>query len=231
MKTLLPFLFLTTCLVPALAQTPGVTGGAGFFRMGYASLNRAGQTLDQFSRTGQYGLSNDFTCIGGEGYARFNNYIFGGGGFGMRSRSLGSPTYHAEPFGGGGYLYLGRIVVDSPRFWLYPTGGLGLTVLGLTQYQQVGGAIQKSSVALSTVSLQLGVGADWMPLGIDEGGSYGGLLLGLRAGYQISPSSSGWQSIGDVPSDRPRYATNGFFMSMTIGIGGFRRDLPTTIKY
>ncbi|MBO0935422.1 hypothetical protein J2I47_02565 [Fibrella sp. HMF5335] len=231
MKMLLPFLFLTTCLSPTLAQTGRVTGGAGFFRMGYASLHRVGQTLDQFSSTGQYGLSNDFICIGGEGYARLNKYILGGGGFGMMAHGMGSPTYHAEPFGGGGYLYAGRLVVDTHRFWLYPTAGAGLTVIGLTQRQQIGTSTQESSVTLPNVALQVGVGADWMPVAFGEGDGYGGLLLGMRAGYQISPSSSGWQSTGDVPSDRPRYATNGFFVTMTIGVGGFRYAQPKRVIY
>lgn len=76
--------------------------------------------------------------VGGEGYARLNKYIVGGGGYGMARRSVNSPTYRAEPFSGGGYLYAGRIIVDSRRFWVYPTVGAGFAVVGLNQSQLQG---------------------------------------------------------------------------------------------
>jgi hypothetical protein len=99
--------------------------------------------------------------------------------------------------------------------------------VGLSQSQQQGQVVQESSVMLSNVNLQLGVGADWLVAAFGEGNGYGGLLLGIRAGYQLSPLSGGWQTTGEVTApDRPRYATNGYFITMTIGMGGFR-SVPT----
>lgn len=212
------------------AQAPRLAGGAGFFRFGYANLNRVGQTLDQF--TPASGIGNDFVYVGGEGYARLNKYIFGGGGYGAARRSVSRPTYHAEPFSGGGYLYGGWIIIDTRRFWVYPTVGVGVALVGLTQTQQLGQTIKESSVMLPNINAQFGIGADWLVAALGEGEGYGGLLMGIRAGYQLSPSSSGWRSTGELSvPDRPRYATNGYFVTMTLGVGGFFRQYPRSIVH
>ncbi|MBC3787989.1 hypothetical protein [Spirosoma utsteinense] len=220
-------LVLAGYLSSTLAQSPRLSGGAGFFRLGYARLHQVGQTLDQFTPPQLSGIGNDFVYVGGEGYARLDRFILGGGGYGMARRSLSGPGYHAEPFGGGGHLFLGRILVNSRRLWLYPTVGAGVAVVGITQSQQQGQTTRESSVLLPSLNVQFGVGADWLVAAFTEDDSYGGLLLGMRAGYQLSPSSSGWRSTGElVPPDRPRYATNGYFVTLTIGAGGFRRLPP-----
>ncbi|MBC8155416.1 MAG: hypothetical protein H7Z72_21215 [Bacteroidetes bacterium] len=224
------FILLLTGFSPAIFAQPRLAGGAGFFRFGYASLNRVGQTLDRF--TPASGIGNDFVYMGGEGYARLNKYILGGGGYGMARRSISSPAYHAEPFSGGGYLYAGRIIVDTRRFWVYPTLGVGFALVGLTQSQQQGQTIKESSVMLPNVNAQLGIGADWLVAAFGEGDGYGGLLMGIRAGYQLSPSSSGWRSTGELSApDRPHYATNGYFVTLTVGVGGFFYRLPKQIVH
>ncbi|MPR31869.1 hypothetical protein [Salmonirosea aquatica] len=56
------------------------------------------------------------------------------------------------------------------------------------------------------------------------GENYGGLLLGIRTGYQLSPMSSAWRTSGEVTvTDHPRYATNGFYFTLTLGAGGFHK--------
>lgn len=208
----------------ALAQSTSCYGGAGFFRAGYGSLHQFSQVLETFASSGQLPIGNDFVYLGGEGYARLNHYVLGGGGYAMARRSLAGSGFYAEPFSGGGYFYLGRIVLSSRRFWLYPTAGVGVAVVGLSQRQQQGTTTLESSVMLPNVNAQLGVGADWLCAAFGDQESYGGLLVGLRAGYQISPYSSGWQRTGDLLlPDYPRYATRGFFVTLAIGIGAFRK--------
>lgn len=127
----------------------------------------------------------------------------------------------------GGYPYGDRIVIDQPRFWCYPTLGVGMSIVGLSQRRYVGPVTQESSVMLPSMNLQVGLGADWLLMPFHDGGTTGGLLLGLRIGYQLSPTMSGWQQTGDgMGSDRPRYATNGYFLTLAIGIGGFSRQRP-----
>ncbi|QIP15132.1 hypothetical protein G8759_22160 [Spirosoma aureum] len=215
------FLFIT--YTSALAQNTSLYGGAGFFRLGYGNLHQIGQTLAQFTPTQPASSRNDFVYMGGEGYARLDKYILGGGGYGMAQRSISTPGFYASPFSGGGYLYLGRIVVNTRRFWLYPMAGAGMTVVGMTQRELLSSGLQESSVMLPTVNAQFGLGADWLLAAFGEGDTFGGALLGLRAGYQISPYSSGWQTTGDrIIADRPSYSTRGFFVTMTIGVGAFR---------
>ncbi|WP_020601189.1 hypothetical protein [Spirosoma panaciterrae] len=230
MKRIFLFLLLVLALVlllesaTALGQSVKQYGGAGFFRIGYANLHQIGRTLTQLNPSLPTPSTNDFVYIGGEGYARLDKIILGAGGYGMARRSFGSSTYYAEPFCGGGYLYIGRVVVDTHRFWLYPLAGVGGTVVGMTQSQQQGTSTSESSAILPNINAQLGLGADWLMATFGEDNTYGGVLLGLRAGYQMSPYSTGWKTTGDLlGTDRPRYATNGFFVTLTVGVGAFRR--------
>lgn len=149
-------ILLLTGFSPGIFAQPRLAGGAGFFRFGYANLNRVGQTLDQF--TPASGIGNDFVYMGGEGYARLNKYILGGGGYGMARQSISSPTYRAEPFSGGGYLYAGRIIIDCRRFWVYPTVGVGFALVGLIRSQSQGQTVRESSVMLPNVNAHLASG-------------------------------------------------------------------------
>lgn len=224
MKRLLLTLLWAGYSLLSQAQSPELYGGAGFFRLGYANLHRIGQTLDQFTTVSHVPIGNDFVYVGGEGYARLNKYVLGGGGYGMARHNSATATYRAEPFSGGGYLYIGRVVVDSRRFWLYPTIGAGMAMIGLTQREQQGQLIQESTVMLPSLNAQLGIGADWLMAAWGDQQRYGGLLMGIRAGYQFGPASSGWRSTDEVLlSDRPRYAVSGFFVTLTVGVGAFRR--------
>lgn len=203
-------------------------GGAGFFRAGYAQFHQVSRALESFTPTTMTPLGNDFLCIGGEGYGRLNKYIIGGTGYGMVRRSVVRNSIHARPFSGGGFLHVGRIVVDQPRFWLYPSVGLGFSMIGLTQYEQdpSGQRLHESSVFLPNVNVHVGIGADWLavPIGGDYGKQSGGILLGVRVGYQLSPLTANWR--GDEPAqgrEEPRYATNGYYVTLTLGAGGFIR--------
>lgn len=224
--------YLLACTSPLLAQHPGLHGGAGFFQVGYGRLFHFSRTLSAFAPATSGLAGNDFISLGGGGYARLNKAIVGGGGYALIRQGAQQTGYRAEPFGGGGYLYAGRILVDTRRFWAYPMAGAGVSVVGLTQYQQQGQTVRESSVLMPGLSLRLGVGADWLVVAAGDETSHGGLMLGLRAGFQFSPASSGWRSSGDVlATDRPTYATNGFFVTLAIGAGGFRLPLPNPIVH
>lgn len=83
---------------------------------------------------------------------------------------------------------------------------------------------------LPLFNAQLGIGADWLVAALSEGEGYGGVLIGIRAGYQFSPSSSGWRSSGEMSvTAPPRYATNGYFVTLTIGVGGFFYQQPKPV--
>ena len=102
-----------------------------------------------------------------------------------------------------------------------------MSIGGLSQRRYVGPVTQESSVMLPSMNLPVGLGADWLRVPFHDGETTGGLLLGLRAGYQLSPTMSDWQQTGNwMGYDRPRYATNGYFLTLAIGIGGFSRQRP-----
>lgn len=220
--------FFLTCVLPGYGQKTSLYGGAGFFRIGYANLHQSGRALAAVSSTRLAPLGNDFLCVGGEGYARLNKYVVGGGGYGMARRTMAQNGLRAEPFSGGGLIQAGRIVLDKPRFWLYPSLGAGFSVIGLTQYEQspTGERLNESTVMLPNFNLHLGIRADWLAFRIDSDDRKrnGGLLLGFRAGYQFSPIATNWSGDTETLSATlPRYATNGYFITVVIGAGGFAR--------
>jgi hypothetical protein len=203
-------------------------GGAGFFRIGYANLHQVSKAFSAFTPPSLPSSGNDFVCVGGEGYARLNKYLVGGAGYGMTRRSVSQNSLHADPFSAGGLLQVSRIIVDHRRFWVYPSVGAGFSVIGLTQYElsPTGERQHESTVMLPNVNFHVGIGADWLAVSVDDDdrNGYGGLLLGIRIGYQVSPLLSNWRSDEQTTvQSGPRYATNGYFVTMTIGAGGFIR--------
>ncbi|MPR31870.1 hypothetical protein [Salmonirosea aquatica] len=160
MKLLSLFILLTVGCTTAMAQESATYGGAGFFRLGHASLHRFSQVADHFSPAQQPALSNNFVYLGGEGYARINRNIIGGGGYAMVNHGIDSHSYRAEPFSGGGYLHYGRILLEHRRFWIYPSIGAGVAMVSLTQSQSQGQAGEEYTVMLPGFNAQVGLGAD-----------------------------------------------------------------------
>ena len=132
---------------------------------------------------------------------------------------------------GEGYTYFGHakvgwIVNQGARYWIYPTVGFGTAALAMTTYTKTGSdakAENRQNKYLYRPSFDIGLNADYL---LSKSRStdrrFGGLLLGLRAGYHISQESSSWRNdANDRLPSLPTYGNKGYYVTLAIGGGGF----------
>lgn len=209
---------------PAFAQI--TVGGAGFFRTGYVNLQGAGATAGQFAPAGFPTMSDDFALAGGEAYYRHNRIIGGLGVMAMQSRTTRSGDVSVERMASTGTIKLGWIIQEGKNWYVYPAIGPGLSTLSLTRHQPDQTITIRHLFSYATdVSLNADLKLNnWN----SDPEDFGGLMLGLRVGYLVSPSSAQWSSntdLGPVAS-LPTYATKGFYVAVSLGGGHFRVRKP-----
>jgi hypothetical protein len=76
---------------------------------------------------------------------------------------------------------------------------------------------------LITPSLDISINEDFLIGKVDPHEKrYGGIILGLRAGYRTSFSSNAWMDGNWNKLDNmPSYTNNSFYLSISVGSGGF----------
>lgn len=226
MKTY-PFLILiASALWVSAAEAQRIKGGAGFFKFGIANTSGSGRVLDQISPAGISGFSDQFYLLGGEGYYRTGNLMLALDGNAGIQNLRSSGNEYAE-----GYTYLGHakfgwVVNQGARYWIYPTVGLGSSGLAMTTYTKANQDRQdRQNRFLSRPSFDVGLNADYLlsrSRTTDQ--RFGGLLLGLRAGYHLSSRGSDWRNDErDRLPNLPTYTNKGYYIVLTVGGGGFVR--------
>ncbi|GAA4417425.1 hypothetical protein GCM10023187_49810 [Nibrella viscosa] len=216
-------------LAPVLAQL--TVGGAGFFRTGYINLRNAGVTAGRFATTGFPAMGDGFALAGGEGYYRYNRVIVGLGVMAMQSRTTRLGDVAIERTASAGTAKLGWIIHEGKRWFMYPAVGPGLSTLSLTRHEPGQYITIRHLFSYATdVSLNADLKLrNWS--GNRE--RFSGLMLGLRAGYLVSPGSAQWKSNTDLGqmASLPTYATNGFYIAVTVGGGRFGVRRPRQARF
>lgn len=207
-------------------QAQRIKGGAGFIKVGGAVTSGAGTVLDQIAPAGVSNFTDQFYLLGGEGYYRTGNLILGLDGSVGAQTARSSGNSYGEGYTFYGHAKVGLVVNQGARYWIYPTVGLGSSTLGMTTYTKSGGETQdRLNRMIFRPSLDVGLNADWLlakSRTTDQ--RFGGLLLGLRAGYHVSSAGNDWRTDGNnsLPN-LPTYTNKGYYLMLTIGGGGFAR--------
>lgn len=223
-KSIILCLFTLIFTVSLSAQS--IKGGAGFLKLGYANMSKAGSTLDKIAPEGIKGFTNDFVTIGAEGYYRHNCFIFALDCNMGAQKAIKPVNSGAEAFYGAGLLKIGMVVSQEDNYWIYPSIGAGSSFLVMTTYDKVGSKTENiSNKALFNPTFDFGLNADFLLNKTPESGKFGSWILGVRTGYRASFENSNWRDTdGNKINGLPAYANNGFYVSLTIGGGGFVRN-------
>lgn len=224
MKKSLIYLFIVAMSVTiANAQK----GGAAFFKTGYLYAPGSSKVFQEIDphRTGSF--TNNYLIIGIEAYYRTGKTIVSWDGYSAQQAdySVGATTY-AEPFISATYVRFGRIVKENKHSWLYPSVGLGIAATILETHDNVNkNSSNTINQTLLTPSLDIGINKDILIGHVSRGVKrYGGLILGLKAGYRTSVRSSRWRDDDwHVLYNMPSYSNNCFYFSVSIGAGSFKR--------
>lgn len=217
-------------------QQPGAGRTYAWFVSIGAQVHEWGDVATAFNGAGMNDPARSSLAIGGGAYGVRGRFLLGGEGHGFAGQSTASSGgREARMAGGAGFFTVGYLLVNRPMVRAYPLLGIGGTSvsvkldgtggtgLGPNQNNPAFGQVladpgRRSTLMAAGFSLELGGGVDLMPLTRHRAdGSTYGLLLGVRAGYQVTPVRSDWR-LYDMPViGGPDAIANGFFVRFSIG--------------
>lgn len=203
-------------------------GGAGGFWVGYGTFDI--EDLQVFVPTDFPTLSNNFLLFGGGGYGNYNNFLLGGSGQGLIGKEESTDSLSASVNAGMGFLNLGYMVVHNEDFRLFPMVGIGFG--GVTMHLAENGVLTPETIVakpgnetqISQGGLMLDFSASVELMLFKEqqrDGSWGGMMLGLTAGYLLSPQSNDWSYTGGEINGGPDFGLSGFYARLSIGGYGY----------
>jgi len=208
-------------------------GGMGYSMFGSTFLN-VSDLNTKLENSGYSTFSDNFFSAGGGGHAIINNkWIVGGEGHTLLSDSETSGNYSNSLIASYGFFDLGYIVFSIGDLRIYPIIGLGagemkfkisrkLTSLSFDDILDT--PERNSEISKSGFLLNLSLGTDYLINFSKNENERGGMLLGVRAGYCLSPSKGHWE-MGDVEiSGAPDLGFSGPYIRFMIGGGGFSKE-------
>jgi hypothetical protein len=203
-------------------------GGAGFFKTGYLFAPGSSAVVNKIISDASASITNNnYMIIGIEGYYRTGKSIISCDGYTAQQAIYSLENNSSkEPFISSAQIKLGRIVKENKQYWLYPTMGIGATAFTLYSFREVNkSTVNDMTVTLLTPSADIGINADILIEKVDGNKKrFGGSMLAIRAGYRTSARSNNWTySHSNQLLNLPYYSNNCFYLSVSIGAGGFVR--------
>lgn len=205
--------------------------------MGYSMFGRSAIAINDLNAKleskGYSRISDNFFSVGGGGHSIINNrLIIGGEGHSLLGEEATSGNYNSSLYIVYGFFDLGYVVYSIKDLRVYPLLGLGgggmnlkiaekLTSLSLDDV--LDNPKRRAELSTGGFLINLALGIDYLlTLSKDEKGR-GGLLLGLRAGYTLSPFKSGWVMDDIEISGAPEIGITGPYIRLMIGGGGISK--------
>ena len=204
-------------------------GGAGGINFGGFHVDPSG--FNQFLPEGYPGFTGDFLSIGGDGYFMYENIIIGGSGQGLHGDEIRFNQQKANIEGGRGFFQIGYDFLHKDKFKLYPLiglGGGGMTMTFSTLGNQsktdivdgnTNGNYLQTDISWRSFMFDLGVGFDFFP----ETDGNSSPRLGIRAGYQFTPTHANFRYAGGPVTGATSYSLNGYYIRIIMGGGGFSK--------
>ena len=202
--------------------------GMGDFMVGMNMLD-LGDLNNSLAAQGYTEMDESFFAIGGGGYGIFKNIIIGGEGTGIMTKSESSGALKTSLAGGYGLFNLGYAVVSSHNFKLYPLigfgyGGMQLKIKDTSSIPAFDELLENprtmSELNTDGFLFNVALGADFLQImGRDEDGE-GGIVIGARVGYMISPFMNDWKLDDADIGGGPDTGLTGFYFRLIFGGGG-----------
>lgn len=205
-------------------------GGMGYSMFGSATIGISDLNA-KLEEKGYSTMSDNFFSVGGGGHSIINNkFIIGGEGHTLLGEEVSSGNFRNSTNITYLFANLGYVVYSIKDLRIYPLLGLGGGVMNLSIAEKTSSVSmddildnpkREVSISKGGFLLNLSVGIDYLLcFGQDETGR-GGMLLGIRAGYTLSPFKSGW-TLNDIDVEgSPEMGMSGPYVRFMIGGGGF----------
>lgn len=213
--------------------TPRVKKGYSMFGIG-SSIVDIKALNSRIENKGYSKISDNFISLGGGDYKIINKMIIGGEGYGLIGEETVSGSYKRTIEGGYGFFNLGYILYSTNNLRIYPFLGLGYSTIDLKIIEKgtsspsfddvLGNPKRGVDLTINGFCLNLAFETDYLlKIGRDEKKEKE-LILGLRAGYILTPFKGDWEMSGINISDGPKIGITGPYTCLMIGIGGFGKE-------
>jgi hypothetical protein len=204
------------------------SGGMGYSMFGNSTIGISDLNA-QLESKGYARLSDSYFSVGGGGHGIVNSkWILGGEGHTLLGEGVTSRGFESSINVTYAFFDVGYIVYSIKDFSLYPlvgigAGGMNFNIAEEATALSLGEVLDdpQRGVELTTGGflLNLAIGIDYLlTLGKDEEGR-GGLLLGIRAGYTLSPSQGSWMMDDIEISGAPEIGITGPYIRFMFGGG------------
>ena len=201
-----------------------INGLAAFVKSGFYSLSSWSSALNKITPAGFNLRNNTSVTLGAEGYYRADKILFIlDGNMGLED-SKTTASQGVELYSEAIFIKTGWIITEKKTYWIYPSAGVGIALLGLNTYDKKNEFIDDwESHLINNASLDLGINADFIFRKISDPPGSVSMISGLRAGYRLSVKNKTWRRDfgGNTLQGMPSYAQNGFYVMLAIGYGKF----------
>jgi hypothetical protein len=195
--------------------------GGGFFAIGVHATDLS-PLNGRLRRAGYPTFSRELLSLGGGGYGRVaGSLIVGGEGYGLIAPSQGHQGREVSVGGGYGLFTVGYQFRPTSGLRVHPLlgiGGGGFEVnIGSASGGQFDDVLEDpgrgASLETGSVLLSVGGGLEYR---FRHSGD-GGVQVGLRAGYLLSPYEADWRVNGSRLSNAPGAPLQGPFVRVLLG--------------
>jgi hypothetical protein len=219
-----------------MASVSTEKGGMGYSMFGSSTINIKDLNA-RLENKGYPSLSDKFFCVGGGGHTIISNkFIIGGEGYTLLGEEVTSGNYKNSMNITCVFLDLGYIVYKVADLRVYPLLGIGAGSMNLKITEDVTSLSlddvldnPNRGVELTTGGflLNFALGIDYLlKLGEDEK-SRAGVILGIRAGYMLSPAKNSWVMDDIDISGAPEIGITGPYFQLMFGGGALNKTERT----
>jgi len=230
MKTQFYTIFILLMLAGAV-EAQEIKGIAGFIQSGYMNAPNAAKAFSEIYPDNTAGFANNYWLIGATAYYRNNNNMF------MGDLQFGLQKVYSFNDKHAGAVYeavlgkYGRIIKEEKNFWIYPSAGVGASVIALTSYDKINGERENMRTqTLVSPTFDIGMNADFLLSKLEWNKNYYlGWISGVKAGYRVSVKSKRWKKDEDEfykdafnkIYEMPSYTNSAFYVTLSFGMGSF----------
>ena len=205
--------------------------------MGYSIFGNSMIDIDNLNArlesNGYTKLSESYFCVGGGGHSIINKrWIIGGEAYSLLGEDITSAGFKGSTYTFQGFANIGYIILAKKGISVYPLLGLGGGAMTLTLSEKAAAYSfddvltdprRGTTLTAGGFLINLALGMDYyLKLGENAEGN-GGFLFGVRAGYILAPSKSGWAMFDNELSGAPEISMTGPFVRIIFGGGGFEK--------
>ncbi len=230
MKKIIYTLLITSIFISGI-NAQKIEGIAGFIQSGYMNAPNAAKAFSQAYPDNTVGFANNYWLVGATAYYRNNSSVF------MGDLQFGLQKVYSFSDKHAGAVYeevlgkYGRIIKEGKNFWVYPSAGVGASLISLTSYDKIAGERENMKTqTLVSPTFDMGMNADFLLSKLRWNKNYYiGWISGIKAGYRFSVKSKKWKKDEDEfykdafnkIYEMPSYTNNAFYVTLSFGMGSF----------